>query len=143
MPFKKGEKMNTNKSTTGIDPRVKLSLLWIFLILNMAYADILSLMDPTSIIRGIMAGDPLPSGGLLAGAIVMETSIAMVILSWVLNYKVNRWVTIVIGAFMIYQIVIGGHGLYYVFFTTVEVACILLIIWFTWKWKPAVAPNIS
>ena len=58
--------MNTNKSTTGIDPKVKLSLLWIFVILNMAYADILSLMDPTSIIRGIMAGAPLPAGGLLA-----------------------------------------------------------------------------
>ncbi len=119
--------MNTNKETTGIDPRVKLSLLWIFLILNMAYADILSLMDPTSIIRGIMAGAPLPSGGLLAGAIVMEASIAMVILTWVLNYKVKRWVTIVIGAFMIYQIVVGGHGLYYMFFTTVEVACVLLL----------------
>jgi hypothetical protein len=132
--------MNTNKSTTGIDPKVKLSLLWIFVILNMAYADILSLMEPTSIIRGIMAGAPLPAGGLLVGAIVMETSIAMVVLSWVLNYKVNRWVTSIIGVFMIVQIVIGGHGPYYVFFATVEVACILLIIWFSWKWKPVVEP---
>jgi hypothetical protein len=127
--------MNTIKSTTGIDPRVKLSLLWIFVIVNMAYADILSLMDPASIIRGIMAGNPLPAGGLLAGAIVMETSFAMVILPWILNYKVNRWVTLFIGAFMILQIIIGGHGLYYLFFTSVEVAGILLIIWFTWKWR--------
>jgi hypothetical protein len=134
--------MNTNKSTTGMDTKVKLSLLWVFVILNMAYADILSLMDPTSIIRGIMAGAPLPSGGLLAGAIVMETSIAMVILSWVLSYKVNRWVNTIIGVFMIWQIVIGGHGPYYVFFATVEVACILLIIWFAWKWvSPEVKPE--
>jgi hypothetical protein len=135
-----GSPRGTIKSTTGIDSGVKLSLLWIFVILNMAYADILSLMDSTSIIRGIMAGTPLPAGGLLAGAIVMETSIAMVVLSWVLNYKVNRWVTIIIGLFMIWQIVIGGHGPYYVFFATVEVACILLIIWFSWKWKPVVEP---
>jgi hypothetical protein len=132
--------MNTNKSTTGIDPKVKLSLLWIFVILNMAYADILSLMDPTSIIRGIMVGAPMPAGGLLLGAIVMESSIAMVVLSWVLNYKVNRWVTSIIGLFMIWQIVVGGHGLYYLFFTVVEVASILLIIWFSWKWKPVVEP---
>ena len=85
----------------------------------------------------------MSAGFLLAGAIVMTISIVMVILSWVLNYKVNRWVTIVIGAFMIQQILAGGHGLYYVFFETVEVACILLTIWFTWKWKPADAPNIS
>jgi hypothetical protein len=126
--------MNTNKSIAGIDPRVKLSLLWVFVILNMAYADILSLMDPTSIIRGIISGALLPPGGSLAGAIVMETSFAMVILPWVLNYKVNRWVNIIIGLFMSVQIIIGGHGLYYIFFTTVEVACILLIIWFAWKW---------
>ena len=134
--------MNTNKFTTGIDPRVKLSLLWIFVIVNMAYADILSLMDPTSIIRGIMVGAPMPAGGLLLGAIVMETSIAMVVLSWVLNYKVNRWVTSIIGVFMIWQIIIGGHGPYYVFFATVEVACIMLIIWFSWKWvSPETKPE--
>jgi hypothetical protein len=135
--------MNINKSTTGIDPKVKLSLLWIFVVLLMVYADIVSLMDPTSAIRERMVGAPMSAGFLLAGAIVMTISIAMVILSWVLNYKVNRWVTIVIGAFMIQQILAGGHGLYYVFFETVEVACILLTIWFTWKWKPAKVPDFS
>ena len=135
--------MNPNKSTTGIDPKVKLALLWIFVIVNMAYADILSLMDPTSPIRSIMAGNPLPAGGLLAGAIVMETSFAMVILSWLLSYKANRWVSLIIGIFMIIQIVIGGHGLYYVFFTIVEVGCILVIIWLAWKWKPVVEPVLA
>jgi Family of unknown function (DUF6326) len=129
--------MNTNKSTTGIDPKVKLSLLWIFVVLLMIYADIVSLMDPTSPIRERMVGTPMAAGFLMAGAIVMIISIVMVILSWVLNYKVNRWVTIVIGAFMIQQIIAGGHGLYYVVFETVEIACILLITWFTWKWKRA------
>lgn len=132
---KKEKKISTNASTIGIDPRVKLSLLWIFVIVNMAYADILSLMDPTSIIRGIMVGNPLPAGGLLAGAIVMETSFVMVVLPWVLSYKVNRWVSSIIGVFMAWQIIIGGRGLYYVFFATVESMCILLIIWLTWKWR--------
>lgn len=129
--------MNPNKPAIGIDPKVKLSLLWIFVLLNMAYADLLSLMDPTSPIREIMAGAPMPAGGLMAGAIVMETALVMVILSWVLSYRINRWVTLVIGAFNILAVVRGGHGSYYVFFATVEVACMLLIIWFSWKWKPA------
>ena len=76
----------------------------------------------------------------MLGAIVMEISIVMLILSWALSYKVNRWVTPIIGLLMIAQIIKGGHGSYYVFFTTVEVACILLIIWFSWKWKPVVDP---
>jgi hypothetical protein len=133
--------MNTNKSTTGMDPKVKLSLLWIFVVLLMVYADIVSLMDPTSAIRERMVGAPMSAGFLLAGAVVMIISIAMVILSWVLNYKVNRWVTIVIGAFMIVNIVTGGHGLYYMLFGTVEVAFISLIAWFSWKWKPAIEPS--
>jgi hypothetical protein len=134
--------MSANTSTTKIDPKVKLSLLWIFVVLNIAYADILSLMDSTSAIRKVMGGAPLPAGGLIAGAILMETAIAMVILSWLLNYKVNRWVNIIIGALNILAVVTGGHGPYYVFFATVEVACMLLIIWFAWKWKPDVTPNI-
>lgn len=137
---KKEKKMNTIKPTTGIDPKVKLSLFWIFVVLLMVYADIVSLLDPTSPIRRVMAGASLPAGGLMAGAILMIVSISPVMLSWVLSYKVNRWVTIIIGAYMIVHIVIGGHGLYYVLFGTVEVACILLITWFTWKWKPVVEP---
>jgi hypothetical protein len=129
-----GSPHGTNKSTTVTEPKLKLSLLWIFVVLNLAYADVLSLMDPTSPIRGVMAGAPLPAGGLILGAILMETSIAMVILSWVLKYKVNRWVTTVIGALNILAVVRGGHGLYYAFFATVEVACMLLIIWFAWRW---------
>ena len=56
---------STIKSTTRIDPKIKLSLLWVFVILNIAYADILSLMDPTSPIRTAMAGTPLPAGGFV------------------------------------------------------------------------------
>lgn len=130
--------MNINKSATRIDPRIKLSLLWTFVVLNMAYADILSLMDPTSPIREVMAGRAMPAGGLLAGAVVMGTAVIMVILSWILNYKVNRWVTIFIAALNILFVVRGGHGLYYMFFASIEVACMLLITWFAWKWNPAV-----
>ena len=114
--------MNTNKPTAGIDPRVKLSLSWIFVVLLMIYADIVSLMDPTSMIRERMVGTPMSAGFLLAGAAVMAISIAPVILSWVLNYKVNRWVSSLIGALMIQQIIAGGHGPFYVLFETLEVA---------------------
>ncbi len=130
---KKEKGMNPDNSITGIDPKVKLSLLWIFVLINMVYADILSLMDSTSAIRSRMGEASMSSIFLLAGAIQMETAIAMVILSWVLSYKVNRWVTTVIGAINIFAVVIGGHGLYYAFFATVEVAFMLLIIWFSWK----------
>jgi len=138
-----GGRMNTNTLAAGIDTRMRLSMLWVFVLFNIVYADILSLMDPTSPIRRIMEGKPMPPGGLLAGAILMETTIAMVVLSWVLTYKANRWVTMVIGAINIFAVASGGHGLYYMFFAAIEVVSMLLIIWFAWKWKPVVTRNVN
>ncbi len=127
-------KMNTTKSDIGMDIKVKLSLLWIFVLFNMVYADIISLMDPASPIRYAMRGAPLPSGGLLAGAILMETSIAMVLLSRVLKYAANRWINIIVSVINVAAVVMGGRGSYYAFFATIEVVCMLFIIWYAWRW---------
>jgi hypothetical protein len=69
----------------------------------------------------------------LVGAILMETAIAMVILSRLLPYKANRWVNTVVAAVNIFAVVTGGHGLYYVFFAAVEVPSMLIIVWLAWK----------
>lgn len=109
-----------------------ISMLWVFVILNMMYADVLSLMDPTSAIRTRMVGTPVSPELLLGGAILMETAIAMVILSRVLPYKANRWVNTIVAAVNIFAVVTGGHGLYYIFFAAIEVLAMLLIVWLAW-----------
>jgi hypothetical protein len=61
----------------------------------------------------------------------------MVLLSRVLNYKINRLANIIVAVINILAVISGGQGLYYWFFATVEVVSMLLIIWFAWKWpKP-------
>lgn len=67
---------------------------------------------------------------------MMEISIAMIILSRVLNYRVNRWVNIIVGLVTI-AFVWGGAAPYphYTFVATVETICLLLIIWNAWKWS--------
>jgi len=128
--------MNAGRQTTGMDIKVKLSTLWIFVLFNMIYADIISLMDPASPIREAMKGAALPPGGLLAGAILMETSIAMVLLSRVLKRQANRWANIVAGAINIVAVIWGGQPRsYYIFYATIEVLCMSLIVWHAWKWS--------
>jgi sulfite exporter TauE/SafE len=127
--------MKTDKNTGRMDIRLKLSLLWIFMLLHMVYADILSLLDETSPIRSVMAGASLPSGGLIAGAIVMETALIMIFLSHVLKRNANRVVTTIMAVLNIIFVVTGGHGLYYLFFASIEVASLLLIIGIVWTWK--------
>ena len=115
--------------------KIILSGLWVFVLINMIYADILSLMDPSSPIRSIMAGEPVPAGGLLTGAILMETAVVMIILSLVLRYKATRWVTSVMCVINTFAVITGGHGSYYLFFATIEVLCLGVIFWVAWK-KP-------
>jgi hypothetical protein len=127
--------MNADRQTTGMDIKVKLSTLWIFVLFNMIYADIISLMDPASPIREVMKGAPLPPGGLLAGAILMETSIALVLLSRVLKRKANRWANIIVGVINMVAVIAGGQPRpYYIVFATIEVVCMSFIVWYAWKW---------
>ena len=131
-----------NISTTlskKLDTKVLLSTLWIVVMINMLKADILSLFIPGSadeVARtAASAGAPIPQ--LMLGAAVMgELALAMIILSHVLKYGINRWVNIVVGIVTIAYIW-GGAVSYphYIFIATVETLCLLLIVWFAWTWR--------
>ena len=139
----------TEQKTNEIDMKVKLSTLWIFVMFNYIYADILTLMDPTvlkELITGTVGGIELTQGFLLGAAILMETAIVMVVLSRVLKYRANRWVNIISGiihtAAVFLSLFVGTPAMYYTFFATIEIACTLLIVWYAWKWvNPEVSPD--
>jgi hypothetical protein len=129
-------KMNTNKETVKMeDMKVKLSTLWLVVILNMLAIDVLSLFIP-----GVMeemaefAGDtPIPIM-MLIGAVLMEIPIAMVFLSRILKNGASRWVNIIAAVITIVYVVGGGSTYpHYIFMGTIEVVCMLLIIWYAWK----------
>ena len=126
-------------STKKIDTKVLLSTLWIVVMINMLKADILSLNIPGAAEElartSTSAGASIPQL-MLGGAIMMEISIAMIILSRVLKHSVNRWINIIISLITI-AFVVGGGASYphYIFIAAVEVICLLLIIWYAWKWR--------
>ena len=132
--------MNTNIKTTGkIDTKVLLSTLWIVVMINMLKADILSLNIPGALDEvaktSATIGTPIPQ--LMLGAAIMgNLAIAMIILSRVLKYGINRWVNIVVGIVTIAYIW-GGAASYphYIFIAIVETLCLVLIVWFAWTWR--------
>ena len=130
--------MNTSGSPAKkIDTKVLLSTLWIVVVINMLKADILSLYIPGAVDELVeFAGEtPIPQL-MLGAAIVMEISILMIILSRVLKYGVNRWANIITGIITIAFVVVGRATYpHYTFIMTVEVLCLLLIIWKAWKWS--------
>jgi hypothetical protein len=129
--------MNTNIKTTGMqDRKVVFSTLWIFATLNYLYADVFTgFFDPTA--KEVTMA--MPAGMVLVFAVLMETAIAMVLLSRILKYQVNRWANIFAGVLHTAAVFWSLFGetppaLYYVFFATIEIACSLFIVWYAWKW---------
>ncbi|MBI3815359.1 MAG: hypothetical protein HY279_12970 [Nitrospinae bacterium] len=130
--------MDPSKKTSGIDMKVKLSTLWIVVMFNMVFADVLTFITP-GVMKEIMTGYAgeiqITQGILLVFAILLEIPIAMIFLSRVLKYKANRWANMAACAITIVFVVGGGSAyLHYIFFATIEVVCMLLIDWYAWKW---------
>ena len=77
----------------------------------------------------------ITEGLLLAFAILLEIPIAMIFLSRVLKYRANRWANIIAAVITIVFVIGGGStDLHYLFFATVEVVLLAIIIWYAWKW---------
>jgi hypothetical protein len=136
--------MNTPKPTTAkSESKVLLSTLWLFATLNYLYCDVLTLMDPVALQReltGVVGTIHMTEGFLLGAAILVEIPISMVLLSRVLKYGANRWASIIAGTIMtlvqLSSLFVGtAPTLYYLFFSTLEIACTLFIVWYAWKWS--------
>ena len=130
--------MNTIAThTKKIETKTLLSTLWVVVMINMLKADILSLFIPGAAEEvARTAGDtPIPLL-MLGGAVMMEISTLMIILSRVLKYRVNRWANIITSIITIAFVVGGGVAYpHYLFIAAVEVVCLLLIVWFAWQWR--------
>jgi hypothetical protein len=124
-----------------MDMREKFSLLWIFAIFNYIYADYLSFLEPgilEQLMTGSIDGLQFTQGMLLGAAVLMETAIAMVVLSRILEYRANRLVNIIVGIIhtlsVFLSMFVGTPALFYIFFGTIEMATTLLIVRLAWKW---------
>ena len=131
----------TEREDLRINVRIKLSALWVAIMLLYIYADILSLFKPGQIeqmIAGKMGPFPVTQSSLLAGSTLMIVPAVMVFLSLTLKTIVNRWANITTGVlytFVNISNLVGETWAYYVFFGIVEIAFTLLIVRYAWKWS--------
>jgi hypothetical protein len=136
--------MNTDGKITGTaDRKVILTTMWVFVMFNYLYCDVMGLMDSVILkqfLEGKAAGMDTTQGFFLTAAILMEIPMAMVLLSMVLKYKANRWSNIIAGTIMTVvqfsSLFIGSAPtIYYMFFSIVEIACTTSIVWLAWRWR--------
>ncbi len=142
--------MNSTGQTAAIhDRRAVLSALWIFAMFNYLYADVYTLFFNPALrpeawkqfLAGYAGGIPITEGFVLVTAVLMETAMAMVLLSQVLRYAPNRWANVVAGAFhtvfVAWSLAGESPTLFYAFFATIEIACTSFVVWYAWTWRSA------
>ena len=104
--------------------------------LNYLYADVFTLFFNPTAQKETLA---MPQGAVLVFAILMETAIAMILLSRLLKYRANRWANIITGifhtAFVAWSLTGATPALSYVFFASIEIVCTLFITWYAWTWR--------
>ncbi len=140
--------MNTNKKTAEVkDRKLILSTLWIFVMFNYLYADVYGLVfNPVlqkeltqQLAAGYVGAIQITQEFVLVTAVLMETAIAMVLLSRILKYSANRWANIVAGlfhtAFVSWSLIGETPTLFYAFFAAIEITCTLFIAWYAWRWR--------
>ena len=121
------------------ETRARLSWLWVFVMLNMIYADILSFMYPgylNQILEGRAEQITITPTFLLVAAIVTQIPIAMALLSQVLPLRAARWANMVAAVFTIAYIVGGGSATpHYIFIAGLEALGCLVILRTAWRWR--------
>lgn len=126
------------------DRKALLSTLWIFITVNYIFCDILSNMEPEFLKVLLQGGQlsglpPINQEFLLGSAILMEIPFAMILLSRILKFRANRWTNIIAGTIMtavqIGSFFVGPPTLHYIFYSVIEIACALFIVWYAWKWR--------
>jgi Family of unknown function (DUF6326) len=127
-----------------MDMKARLSTMWMFVMLNIIFADILSFLSPgflQEVSSGQAGGVQITPEFLLVVAIVTEIAIAMIVLSRFLDYRLNRWANIAAAIVTAAYVIVGGSTApHYLFLATTEVLGCGLIFWFAWRWPQPVGP---
>ena len=128
------------------DTKERLSVLWIFALLNYLYADVLALF---AIVGSPNLADAphLSPWALMASAVLMEIPIAMIVACRLLPFRANRLANIIAGVvltlvngFLTFVPPLAGWGRppalpEYLFFATIETVCTSVIVWQAWTWS--------
>ncbi len=123
-----------------IHVKMKISALWISVMLCYIYGDYFGLHVPGAL-QGMLEGKMGPLGqttqGVLLGtSVLMAIPSVMVFLSLALKPNLNRWVNMILG--VIYTVIIlitmPGAWVFYIFLGSIEAVLTALIVWYAWRW---------
>jgi hypothetical protein len=117
--------------------RIKLSALWVCLMLTYLLGDVLRIFSG-DFVPGEVEGMQVSQGMYLGMAILMLIPIIMLFLSLTLPHKANRWANLIFAAVLFLINLVGlptYPSLYDQFLIGVGLVFNVLTIWYAWKWS--------
>ena len=135
---------NCSEEVDMHDTKERLSVLWIFALLNYLYADVVALF---AIAGSRNSFEPLSPWALMGSAVLIEIPIAMILACRLLPFRANRLANIIAGGvitlvngFLTFVPPLAGWGRppafpEYLFFATIETVATSVIIWQAWTWS--------
>lgn len=130
--------MTQARTVFGMDGRTAVSTLWIVVMVNMAFADILSFITPGAL--GELAALNPSQGFILVSALLIEVPAAMIFLSRALGPRAGRVANLAAGLATAAWVVGGGSAYpHYIFMAGVELSCIAAIAAIAWRLPRAAA----
>jgi hypothetical protein len=116
--------------------QIKLSALWVALMLTYLLGDVLRIFSG-DFTAGEIGGRQVTQGMYLGLAVIMVIPITMVFLSLTLPYPVNRWANIVVAILLFLFNLVGlptYPSLYDKFLIAVGLVFNVLTVWYAWRW---------
>ena len=119
-----------------LDTRIILSGIWVALMLNNLWGDVLRIMAG-DIIPGEIEGAQVSQKVWFGIAALMLGPIVMVVLTLALKYPAIRWANIIVAIFYFLLSLVGlpGYpGAYDKFLIIVGLGFNVLTVWYAWNW---------
>ena len=122
-----------------INPKIKISALWVVLMLCYIYNDFFSLFTPGAvdeIMAGYMGPFPVTQMALVSATLLMALPILMIYLTLVMKPRLNQVTNIIVSALYIVVMVVSliGEWHFYILMGFIEIIINGLIIWLAFKW---------
>ena len=128
----------------AVGPRTVVSSLWLFVVLNYLYCDVLALHGAeylAGLMKGEVDGVRFTPGFLVGASVLMTIPMGSVLVSRIAPHRVARWSSVVAAVVMtVVQAASLGVGSgpepYYVYFSVIEITTTVVIAWYAvTRWR--------
>lgn len=122
-----------------LETKALLSALWLVVLFNLIFRDLHEIVKSDFLeaaLGGTYYGQQVTEVMFLIGGILVEIPILMMLLTWVLPPRANRWANMIVAGLWAVLVIVGDIlDLDDVFHASVETVALAVIIWQAWRWR--------